>query len=216
MTIATHHRTLRVVKALLSALAALSFATEASTSLSTLQKALCGVSFVVSGGAPSRRFAVLGAAVVMWLCFRDHESLMLHHRYLLGCSLLWLGIAPTDHHARLLMKLQFSAVYVYGVVDKLEVDWLSGGRLMWIMADVWPREFWLLSPQAPALFAVAAWLAVIVEVALAVVPWRRPWAGLLLVVLFHGLIQVLLPVGVFGLVMVVLALVFFERPTQQR
>ena len=177
---------------------------------------VAGVGLVIAGVAPGRRFALVGAVIVIVLCFRWDEALMRHHRYLLGCCLLWLGAADSDERARTLLKLQFSALYAWAIVDKLDLDWLSGRRLLWTLAEVWPRGFWLLWPRADVVFGVGACVVVVAEGVIAVVPWRRPRLGLLLVLGFHGAIELLLPVGVFGLVMATLACVFLRPPQPRR
>jgi hypothetical protein len=203
----------RAVGALILALGAVSFVGEATAS-SVMLAVFTLLTGVLRRPTATRLFAVGGAVIVGRLCLGD-ASMMSHHRWLMASSLLWLGLPPRDDDALALARAQLIAVYVFGAIDKVtDAAWWSGARLLQIAAVTHPGP-WLFDSRMPTIAMVVAVIVVAVEVGLAsgLAFARTSVVACIIAVIFHGVIQLTLDVGVFSALAVVLALGTRRRPS---
>ncbi|MCA9663690.1 MAG: HTTM domain-containing protein [Myxococcales bacterium] len=124
------------------------------------------------------------------------------------------GEAPPPERGPLwalrLIALQVSAVYLWSVVDKLSLDFISGGRLERIAMELYVGSDLPEGAGIHALFVAASWAVLILEVALGVGLWSaraRRWL-VPLGILFHAILFLAVPVCVFSALMVLLYLAY--------
>lgn len=112
--------------------------------------------------------------------------------------------------AQRLIALQVSAVYLWSVVDKLSLDFVTGARLERIAMELYVGSDLPEGAVVHALFVAASWAVLILEVALGVGLWSAPARRWLvpLGILFHSLLFLAVPVCVFSALMVLLYLAY--------
>lgn len=130
--------------------------------------------------------------------------------------------APCAHLPRwctALLRFQVGVVYVFAGLAKLGPDWLL---------DAQPLGIWLSArtglPLVGSLFTlpmmpwVMAWAGFLFDTTIPIwLAWSRtrPWAYLI-VIAFHGMTSLLFPIGMFPVIMVTGALVFFSPSWPRR
>jgi len=165
--------------------------------------------------AGARRPKVVAAALrilvlVLFVAVLERYS---NHGVLLFLVAFFLTLAPPDvgaadfgerdHPALGLVRAQLVIVYVFSALNKIAHGFGSGRSLVHLMGGA-------ISPGAGTALSL---IVIATELAIPVVLWRRPRAGIVLVVAMHGAFAVLVP-GVlsFGIAMTALALLFANRP----
>jgi len=114
-----------------------------------------------------------------------------------------------------LLRFQVGVVYFYAGIAKLNADWLLHGQPL----GIWLRsrtDFPLLGPlfAYPATALAMSWAGFLFDTTIPL--WlsirRTRLPAYLVLVAFHGLTQLLFPIGMFPAIMVLTALVFFPPP----
>lgn len=185
------------------------------------------VSMVIAGLGVAAGAAYRACAVVLLVCFVWTElidvSTWLNHYYLMALIALilaclplnrhgsvdvWLGWAPrADTYPRWMrgwVQGQVAVVYVFAGLAKLNSDWLQRGE---------PMRGWLgnLGVDSAPLAIGMSWAGMLYDCSIPFwLAWRpsRPWA-FATVVGFHTVVGVMFPIGVFPVLMIVLASSFF-------
>ncbi len=127
------------------------------------------------------------------------------------------GVEPPstdgDLWATRLLCVAQAVVWFWGAWDKVEWDFLSGGRLTQIFVGHFTHmNLAQFQPTFAPLMTVASFATVGLEFALALGLWfrrLRPWL-VPAAVLLHGTMYMLLPVGTFSVTMMLLLLAWFE------
>ncbi|EDM77481.1 vitamin K-dependent gamma-carboxylase-related protein [Plesiocystis pacifica SIR-1] len=184
----------------------------------------------LASGRATRASAAVAFACFTWLELID-LSYYLNHYYFLSCLLLTFALAPPDADADGraprttldVVRVQVAVVYVFAGVAKIGGDWLLAGQPLtiwfgrhadWVVLSL-PVGGWLADPRVALL---ASWAGMVFD--LCVVPalcWAPTRAVAYLALLaFHGLTGWLFPIGLFPLVMIAAATVFFEPDWPRR
>ena len=119
----------------------------------------------------------------------------------------------------LIFQVQTAIVYTYAGLAKINYDWLIEAlplRIWLPAADKIPLIGWLFDlPWMPWIFS---WIGMVYDCTIVLwLMWRpsRPWA-FLTVIVFHVLTGILFQIGVFPLVMIAMATVFFSEKWHAR
>jgi hypothetical protein len=198
---------------------------------------LGGLAFAVTIGFCFRAAAILFAIGFLYLELVDVTN-YLNHYYLAGLIAFLLALSPADRAFSLasllsprrasssvprfwlyLFRFQVGVVYVFAGLAKAHSDWLFHAQ---------PLRIWLAShgdfPVLGPLFSlelapyVMSWAGFLFDTTIVGwLSWRksRPFAYLA-VIGFHALTGALFPIGMFPVIMVLSALVFFEPDWPRR
>lgn len=165
-------------------------------------------------------------------------TLYLNHYWFVSLCALLLAVLPAHHHWSLdarsgrvprsplvpagvvwALRAQVGVVYVFAGIAKLNAEWLGSALPLRIwLAD--RSDTWLVGPllDEPWLAYVASWGAAAFDCTVVIwLLWRRsrPWAYAGAAV-FHLATGALFAIGVFPVVMIAAALVFFEPDWPRR
>jgi hypothetical protein len=197
----------------------------------TLFVALAGLAFCVAIGAFYRLTCALFVVGFLYVSLIDVTN-YLNHYYLASLLGLLLLVAPAHRAASVdallfrnvrashvsmawlaLFRFQVAVVYTFAGLAKVHADWLLHAQ---------PLGIWLGArtdlPLVGRLFAsepvplLMSWMGCLFDGTIALwLSWKktRPYAYLV-VILFHLATRVLFPIGMFPVIMVVSALVFFS------
>lgn len=112
-----------------------------------------------------------------------------------------------------LLRFQVGVVYFFAALAKLQPDWLLEGQPMtiWLAART---DLPIVGPylETPGLGLAASWGGFLYDLTIPLwllLPRTRPWAYVAVVV-FHGAVGVLFPIGMFPWIMIVATTVFFS------
>ncbi|MCP4809818.1 MAG: HTTM domain-containing protein [Proteobacteria bacterium] len=197
-----------------------------------------GITPLMFIGLWSRLTTALTGAVLLWMYFGmgiegGHEPWTHHHVYALVAPVVLLAFTPcgrslsvdrwlalrrddakperADLWALRLIAFQVSMIYLWGAWDKCRMAFLGGDRLEQVAGYLYLGSDY---PDGPALHVVLVALSVatvVLEYALAVLPWfrRTRLPILLLGAVFHAILYWTVPVGTFTLTTILLYLAFF-------
>ena len=198
--------------------------------------ALAGLAFAVAAGLAFRVSAVSFALGLSYVQLIDVTTYLNH--YYLAALLAWLlafspagRVGSVDAWLRArsrrsplpaagvpvgvlyLFRFQVGLVYVFAALAKLQSDWLLHGQPLriWLGANVdlpWVGPLFTL-PWVPLALSWAGFLFDATIVAWLLLRRTRPWAYAALIG-FHALTRLLFPIGMFPLIMITSALVFFS------
>jgi hypothetical protein len=189
-----------------------------SASVLAVEWALRGAAGIALLALPGRAnvvaAAVRVAALVLFVAVLERYS---NHGVLLFLVALFLSLAPPDvasasfdgaaHPALGLVRAQLVIVYVFSALNKLTHGFANGHSLSNLMGGA------LAAGPARAL----SWLVIAVELALPVVLWRWPRAGIAIAVAMHVAFSAMVPgVASFGLAMVAMAVLYARRAAPVR
>lgn len=189
-------------------------------------------------GLWSRLTTALTGGVLVWMIFGfgvfgEHDDWAHHHTYAFVVPVLMLALTPCgaswsldrwlalrrgdappqtgDLWALRLIGMQLSAMYLWAAYDKTHMGYLGGDRLEQILGTLYLGSDYPEGAWFGAVTATSATLSVLLEYALAVLPWfERTRAPILVLgVLFHAVIYWTMPVGTYSLTMILLYVVFF-------
>lgn len=173
---------------------------------------------LLAAGVRQRATAALCALLFTYveLC---EKATYLNHYYLITLLLVLLAALPAPRGGTVpiwvyyLLRAQFGFVYFFAGVAKLDADWLLRGQPLatWLYAssDLPVLGRWLDDLRVAR---VASWLGLLLDLsAPLLLSLRRTRAvGLALVVVFHVVTGLLLPIGVFPWLMIAGATLFAD------
>lgn len=177
---------------------------------SASQLVLAYVFVLVACGVLTRYLLPIATAIYGWLYFGSHLDSYQHHYLvwlllLLACFVPWqrpadaTPITPVRSWALRLLYLQLALLYFWAAVSKLNSAWLDGrtlgGQMTGTIRSLIDKTVGLSG---------AAWIVVLVELALAATIWRkRTWwiAAPLGIALHAGILVTSLDIGLFAWLM---------------
>ena len=203
-----------------------------------LAAAFYGITPLMLVGLWSRVTTGLTGALLLWMYYGfgvegGHEPWTHHHTYALMVPVVLLALTPCgnslsldrwlaqrrgqdlaqtgDSWALRLIAWQVSMIYLWGAYDKCRAAYLGGDRLEQVAGFLYLGSDYPEGPWLHLVMVVSAWGSVLLEYALAVLPFfaRTRVPILLAGVLFHAVIYWTMPVGTFSLTMILLYLAYF-------
>lgn len=153
-----------------------------------------------------------------------------HHTFLLSVVVLLIGLAKSGAHLSvdalrnkanqelnipywpiILVCVQMSAIYFWGAIDKLTIDFLSGARIETLLWKYWLWGSFEITPIIYAVILFLSWSTLLLELVLSFGLWIKKYQKILIIsgVLMHLFMHIFLPIGPFSLMMVGVYFLFY-------